>query len=400
LDRRDNPYTPGAGRKPSFLAGRDQEIDDFRGLVERLSNRAYERSMIFSGLRGTGKTVLLLEFDAIAHEAGWASTGVREVGSQGDFRRSFARMAARLLHTMSFKARVRDRATRALSVVKSFSAAGPGGVGIKLEVEPSSGTADSGDIEEDLAELVEEIGKVAQADGSGALFLIDEMQNLDAAALGAICIAFHRLSQQALPVALVGAGLPILPTQLYAAKPYAGRLFTYHDIGRLPAAAARSALITPASRRGVKYDDHAVELIIGETGGYPYFIQEYGRVLWFEAAGTPITANDVKLTRELVIDSLDEDFFGPQFTLATDAEQRYLLAMAELGDGPYRSSDVATKAGHKNVQGASLQRHGLMKKELIWSPKRGEIDFTVPRFAQYLRDRHLDIKSAPIGVNS
>jgi hypothetical protein len=388
VNRRDNPYTPGAGRTPAVLAGRDTDLDDFRLMIDRLGSGAYERSMIFSGLRGVGKTVLLLEFDVIAREAGWASTDVQEVGTQLDFRNSFARMALRLLRSMSLKERMKDRAKRALSVVKAFSASAPGGVKLQIDVDAASGTADTGDIEEDLADLMVEIGEVARAGGVGALFLIDEMQNLDDASLGAISMAFHRLSQKGLPVALVGAGLPKLRLSLRSAKPYSARLFTYRDVGRLADPAAHTALTAPAARHSVAFDEDAARMVIAESGGYPYYLQEYGRVLWDEAEESPITLAEVKEVHDIVQDSLDATFFGPHFELATDSEQRYLLAMSRLGDGSYRTSEVAVEAGYANAGGASFVRDGLIAKELIWSPRRGQIDFTVPRFAEHLRATH------------
>src|SRR5438874_7397728 len=202
-----------------MLAGRDPDLENFRSLIERLGDGSYERSLIYSGLRGVGKTVLLLEFDVLASEAGWATTDVQEVGSQPDFRVTFARMAARLLREMSRKYRIKDRVERALSVVKAFSIAVPGAVQLKLDVEAASGVADSGDPEQDLTELLLEIGDVAQQTQSGALFLIDEMHNLDTPALAAICIAFQAISRRGLPVALVGAGLPDLQLRLLSAKP-------------------------------------------------------------------------------------------------------------------------------------------------------------------------------------
>jgi hypothetical protein len=230
-----------------------------------------------------------------------------------------------------------------------------------------------------------EIGEVAAAGRTGALFLIDEMQNLDERSLGAICMAFHRLSQKGLPVALAAAGLPTLRPALHRAKPYASRLFAYREVGRLAAPAATSALIAPASRQGVRFHDGAAEMVIEESGGYPYYLQEYGRVLWDEVDQSPIRIEDVQRVHEIVQDSLDASFFGPQFDLATDAEQRYLIAMSQLGDGPYSSSTVAKASGYASVSGASFVREGLLDKELIWSPRRGQIDFTVPRFAQHLR---------------
>ena len=290
MNKRDNPYTPGAGRKPRTLAGRDQDLESFQSLVERLDAGSYERSLIYTGLRGVGKTVLLMEFDVLASEAGWATTDVQEVGSNADFRTTFAGMANRLLMNMSRRHRAKQRIERALAVVKSFSVGLPGAVSIKLDVDAAAGIADSGDAEQDLAGLFREIGEVAQANQMGALFLIDEMQNLDTPSLSAICMAFQGISRAGLPVAMVGAGLPDLRVRLLSAKPYADRLFSYEQLGRLSEGAARSALIGPAAAAGADYDEEAARQIVHEAAGFPYFIQEYGRELWNFAETTPITA--------------------------------------------------------------------------------------------------------------
>jgi AAA ATPase domain len=388
MQKRDNPYTPGAGRKPPNLAGRDRDLENFQSLIERLAGGGYERSLIYSGLRGVGKTVLLMELDVLASEAGWATTDVQEVGSQPDFRVTFARMAARLLREISRKHRIKDRVERALGVVKAFSIAVPSGVQLKLDVDAASGVADSGDLEQDLSDLVREIGGVAQASGAGALFLIDETHNLDSSSLAAICIAFQAITRNALPVAMVGAGLPELQVRLMAARPYADRLFQYHELGRLSDAAARSALIAPAATRGVEFDERAAREVVRKSAGYPYFLQEYGLELWNEAEAPPITARDVKAVQETVTDSLARNFFGTRFQLATDAEQRYLAAMASLGDPPYRSADAAQAYGARDQRGVSIHRDALIQKGLIWAPRRGQLDFTVPLFAEYLRDNH------------
>jgi hypothetical protein len=388
LNKRDNPYTPGAGRKPRVLAGRDRDLENVQALVERLSDGGYERSLIYSGLRGVGKTVLLMEFDVLASEAGWATTDVQEVGSQPDFRVTFARMAARLLREMSRKHRIKDRVDRALGVVKAFSIAVPGAVQLKLDVEAASGIADSGDPEQDLTELIVEVGDVAQHAQSGALFLIDEMHNLDTPALAAICIAFQAVSRRGLPVALVGAGLPDLQVRLISAKPYADRLFQYRELGRLSDAAARAALVGPAAALGVEFEEEAARRVVRESAGYPYFLQEYGLELWNNVEQTPITSSDLDTVREIVNDSLAHSFFTPRFQLATDTEQRYLAAMAELGEPPYRSNQVAARYGVKDQRGVSMHRDSLIQKGLIWSPRRGQVDFTVPLFAEFLRDNH------------
>ncbi len=371
-----------------MLAGRDEDLENFQALVERLAAGGYERSLLYSGLRGVGKTVLLMELDVLASEAGWASTDVQEVGSQPDFRVTFARMAARLLREMSRRHRIKDRVDRALGVVKAFSVVAPAGVQFKLDVEAASGIADSGDPEQDLTDLIAEIGEVAQMTGAGALFLIDEMHNLDSPALAAICIAFQAISRKALPVALVGAGLPDLQARLMSAKPYADRLFQYHELGRLSDAAARAALIQPAATRDVAFREQAARQVVRESAGYPYFIQEYGLELWNHAGTTPITTADVNAVRDIVTDSLARNFFGTRFQLATDAEQRYLAAMASLGDAPYSSTGIAHAYGAKDQRGVSIHRDALIQKGIIWAPRRGQLDFTVPLFAEYLRANH------------
>ncbi len=386
--KRDNPYTPGAGRKPPMLAGRDQELENFQSLVERLAAGGYERSLIYAGLRGVGKTVLLMELDVLASEAGWSTTDVQEVGSQPDFRVTFARMAVRLLREMSRRHRVKQRVDRALGVVKAFSLAVPGSVQLKLDVEAATGLADSGDPEQDLVDLLLEIGEVAKATGAGALFLIDEMHNLDTSSLAAICIALQAISRHGLPVAVVGAGLPELQVRLFSAKPYADRLFQYHELGRLSDAAARTALVAPAATRGVEYEERAARRVVREAAGYPYFLQEYGLELWNYADASPITMRDVDAVGEIVSDSLARNFFGTRFQLATEREQRYLAAMASLESAPYRSADIARRFGARDQRGVSVHRDALIQKGLIWAPRRGAVDFTVPLFAEYIRENH------------
>lgn len=386
MNPRENPYTPGVGRRPPRLAGRDREIADFELLLQRLEDGLHERSMIVDGLRGVGKTVLLLEFDELARNRGWASTDVKEVGTSTDFRATFARMAYSLLRSLSRKERMKARGAKALEVVQAFSELIPGDSKLNFtDIAKATGIADSGDIEEDLSELMIEIGQVAAAGKTGVLFLLDEMQNLDDASLTAICMAFHRLSQKKLPVALVGAGLPSLPTKVQAARPYAGRLLKYPHLAQLSPAAAQTALAGPAATRSITFTPEAAEAAAEEAGRYPYFVQEFGRVLWDEAEEDPIKVEDVERSRDLFHTSIDQDFFAPRFNVATDREQRYLIGMAGLGDGPYQSADVAQAAGFDNQQLASPVRLSLIQKELLWSPRRGQLDFTLPRFAEYLR---------------
>lgn len=387
MDRRGDPYTPGSGVRPAFLAGREVDIEEFDVLLERLGNELPERSLVYWGLRGVGKTVLLLEFHTQALERGWASTDVHEVGSQPDFRETFSQLAYSLLLSMSLKERMADRAKQALGVLKAFTLQAPGGIKARIDIDASVGKADSGDPEGDLAALVTEIGEVARVGNTGALFLLDEMHNLDESAMAAICMAFHTVSKQRLPVALVAAGLPQLPRMLRLSKPYAERLYTYRELGRLDRNAGLKALITPAERMGVGFERDAAEHVFEATQGYPYFLQEYGRILWTHVDEPPISLDDVERVQPLVEADLDLRFFRDRFETASDAEQKYLAALGELGDGPQRTADVADRA-YASRGSSSMHRDALLKKDLIWSPRRGYVEFTVPHFADYMRRNH------------
>jgi hypothetical protein len=387
MDQRFNPYTPGSGVRPMKLAGRDADLETFRVLLERLASGQPERSLIYSGLRGVGKTVLLLEFETLAREAGWVCNDVEEVGS-GDFRQTFAELAYQLLLSMSRRERMQKRARKAFGVLKAFAVGVPGGFSAKIEVDAAKGTADSGDPERDLAVLLVEVGQVAKTGRTGAVFFLDEMQALDDTALAAVCMAMNRVGQRSLPVALVGAGLPPLPRLLRTAKPYAERMFSYHELEQLSEEEARTALVAPAAQRKVDYETAAVKLIVAASAGYPHFIQEYGRVLWNEVEQSPITARDVDSAQALINEALDRRFFRDRFEMATDAEQRYLAAMADLDEAPARTAAVAARAGYKDPASSSVVREGLIRKDLVYSPRRGLIDFTVPLFGAYLRKQH------------
>jgi hypothetical protein len=206
--------------------------------------------------------------------------------------------------------------------------------------------------------------------------------------MGALCMAFHKLAQRQLPVALVGAGLPPLPAQLRAAKPYAERLFEYFPLGALSEGAARSAIVLPATRKGVAYEDGAVELLLAAAEGYPYFLQEYGRVVWEEAGVAPITAAAVAEALPVAQDILDEEFFDNRVEEATNEERRYMAAMADLGDGPQGTAEVTGRAGYKQRASSGKARQALIRKGLIYVPKHGTVDFTVPRFADFMRRRY------------
>ncbi len=384
MDPIRNPYTPGAGSRPPALAGRDKELDAFRVLLERLRRGRPEKSMIITGLRGVGKTVLLNTFGSIAEEARFA-TAFTEITHETEIRPLMARMVRRALLSLSPIDRMKDRARRAVAVFKAFTLKLPDGPEINLDVDVALGRADSGDLGEDLADLLVAVGRAAADHDSGVALLFDEIQFLARSELEALIAALHRTAQQSLPVTLVGAGLPQIPELTGAAKSYSERLFDFPRIGSLADEAAREALVVPAQQEGVQYEDAAVGEITRFTEGYPYFLQEFGKHVWNVAAGPTITLQDALDARQPVQLQLDENFFRVRVARCTNAELEYLRSMAALGDGPYRSGDIATKLGRPGPQNVAPTRSRLIEKGLIFSPSYGLNEFTVPQFADFMR---------------
>lgn len=387
MDPLQNPYAPGAGVRPPQLAGRDGDLDAFRMVLERVGRGLPERSLMIAGLRGVGKTVLLLEFQSLAEQYEW-STAKLEVRVGMSLRGSLGRAVHLLLRSLNRRHRLEHRFDRLLRILKSFviTASPSGEFSLKLEAEPELGRADSGDDEIDLTELLTEVGKAAASVHTGVAIFIDELQDLPHADLAAIVGASHEISQQQLPVLIVGAGLPHLPQELSESKTYAERLFRYRRVDSLGRHAAIEALVVPAQRLGVEFTPTATEAILDASGGYPYFIQAYGKHTWDVADRSPIDLEDVQLGSAEARRELDVGFFGTRLDRATPKEREYLHAMAELGEEPVRTAAVAAHL-RKPAGNLSVARDQLLKKGLIYSPDRGQVAFTVPRFGEYILSR-------------
>ena len=390
MDRGRNPYTPNAGAPPRYLAGRRSEVEDFRVLLQRLGRGYTERSLVVTGLRGVGKTVLLGEYQKIAAEENWVAVEA-EVSKNTPFGPQMANLARRALLQTSPRARWGDRARRAAAVLKSFSlTVQPDGTltaGLDVEAEP--GLADTGNLNDDLADVFEAVGNAALEQGRGVVFLFDEIQFLSREELEALIGAVHRTVQRQLPVTFAGAGLPQLPGLAGDAKSYAERLFRFPVIGELPEGAARDALVQPARLEDVEFDEGAVTLILEYTEGYPYFIQEFGRAVWNIADGPTITYDDAAAAQDIVEAELDESFFRARIQRSTMEERRYMRAMAELGSEEQKAADVAEVLGKASEQVAPL-RARLISKGLLYTPRYGFAKFTVPQFDRFMR-RHMDL---------
>lgn len=384
MDPLRNPYTPGAGTPPPALSGRESQLDQYRLLLGRLSNRRPEQSLLITGLRGVGKTVLLDTFEQIALDRRWFAS-FTEITSGSQLARIMATMSREAVLDLSRSERVKDRGRRALGALKAFAVAAPGGVEVRIDVDATPGVADSGDLGRDLGDLLIELGETASAAERGVVFLLDEAQFLTKREFEALIAGMHRASRKQLPVTVVGAGLPLLPRLAGEAKSYAERLFVFPRIGALPPPAARDALAGPAREEEVEFADDALKRIIELSEGYPYFLQQYGKHAWLVATFPRVTRDDVEQAHRRVLEILDSDFFGVRLARTTEVERRYLRAMAELGDGAVPSGDVSRHAGYESTSETGPTRDALIKKGLLYSPEWGQLAFTVPMFAAYLR---------------
>jgi hypothetical protein len=389
MDPRKNPYAPGAGTKPPALVGRDDLVLSFDILLERLENGYSEQSMIITGLRGVGKTVLLDMFREKAEARRWA-TIEWEVEKHAPFGHKMAVQARRVLVQIAPKAKWGEKVRRAAAVLKSFSltVSPEGNITAGLDVDAQAGVGDSGALEEDLSDLFVALGEAAREHGVGVVFLMDEIQYVQAPELEALITALHRCARRSLPLTLVGAGLPQIPRLAGEAKSYSERLFRFPAIGALdPATHARDALVLPAIERGVEYDPGAIDFIVEYTQGFPYFLQEYGKVVWDEAPASPVALSDVRSILPLVEAKLDESFFRVRAERTTDLELRYLYAMAELGPEPHTAAEVAAKLGRTSSQAGPI-RSRLIEKGLLYTPNYGYAAFTVPQFDRYMLRVH------------
>jgi hypothetical protein len=393
MDPVRNPYAPGAGQRPPELAGRDEELSAFDVVLERIAHGRPERSLVLTGLRGVGKTVLLNQLRSAAIGSGWG-TGKIEARPDQSLRRpvsSALHMALRELRHPD-----QDSMDAVLGVLKAFALRGAGGdAGTAkvrdrwqpgIDVPTAMGRADSGDMEIDLVELLSDAAGLAADVGKGIALFIDEMQDVQPDDVSAICAACHELSQQGAPLIVVGAGLPHLPAVLSASKSYSERLFRYLRIDRLDRPAADRALLAPAEREDVEFEPAALDALYAAADGYPYFVQAYGKVTWDVAAASPISAADVAMAAPVAEAELAVGFFGSRYDRATPAEREYMHAMAELGGSAgaaVSTSEVAVSLGRKPAS-LSPARDSLIKKGLVYSAERGQIAFTVPHFGRYL----------------
>lgn len=386
MDKIKNPFSPGAGFPPPELAGREAVLEQARVLLGRVLAKRSEKSLLLTGLRGVGKTVLLNEIERMAEGAGYRTILV-EAHEGKSLPVLLAPLLRRLLLDLDRLAGAGDKVRRGLAVLKGFVGAikiTMGEVDIGLDIESEPGAADSGDLEVDLPGLFIAVGEAARERGAAVVILIDEIQYFTAPELSALVMAMHKMQQRQLPVVLIGAGLPILPGLMGESKSYAERLFSFPDIGALPERDAIKALQDPAREAGEAFEPAALAEIFRLTKGYPYFLQEWAYQAWNHAAASPIGLAVIRDSSAIVSARLDQNFFRVRFERLTAREKKYLRAMAELGPGPHRTGDIAEQLSVK-ISTLGPVRASLIKKGMVYSPSHGDMAFTVPLFDEFMR---------------
>ena len=385
MDPRTNPYSPGAGTVPRELAGRDDLIEKIDVELDRCRGGYSYRGQILVGLRGVGKTVLLNKLSIDAESRGYLPVCIETPEN-----RSLPSVLVSPLRNMLFDSNRISRAAelgkRALGLLGGFVGAMRmkfNDIEFSVDIEPENG-ADTGDMDNDLANLFIAIGIMAKERRSAVVLFMDEIQYLEERQFGHLIMALHKCSQKQLPVMLVGAGLPQVVVRAGRAKSYAERLFEYPEIGPLDKQSAARAIVVPAEQRGVDFQEGALDKIFEKTEGYPYFIQEWGRHCWRVAKTSPITADDVETATALALSELDGGFFRVRLDRCTPLERSYLGAMAQLGSGSQKSGDIAALMGRSSQQVAPT-RANLMKKGMIYSPAHGDNMFTVPLFDEFMK---------------
>jgi hypothetical protein len=386
MDPVRNPFAPGAGSQPPELAGRDEIINDANIALQRVLLGRHDKSQILLGLRGTGKTVLLNRIEELAEQHFHLTSYIEAPDDRRLAELLYPRLQ-QVLRKLSLVESARATAHNAMRVLRSFVGTFRVTMGdVSLSVDPVPGTADSGILEFDLSELFVSIGQAARDGKQAWTLLIDEIQYLSSEELSALIVAIHRVNQKKLPILFFGAGLPQIAALTGEAKSYSERLFNFPPVGALDRQAVVAAIEHPILAEGEAITKEAVDLICHETEGYPFFLQEWGYQSWNIAVDSPIEAEDVELASAAALRRLDEGFFKVRFERLTPKEKEYVLAMAALGTGPYRSSDVADALG-EDVRSLGPRRAKIIHKGLIYSASYGDIDFTVPMFDDFLR-RH------------
>jgi hypothetical protein len=399
-----NPYSPGVGTRPPYLAGREQQIRQFERLLDDYPEK--RRNLRITGLRGVGKTVLLKEYERIARRREWVvirRDWSPRLGEEVDFATAIADYLREVVESLSLKARIKKNVSRAMTAIGQVQV--QIGEDVTLSVGPGASRPSKSVLEDRLRLALIEVGTVAREQGRGVALLFDEAHSVydraakrqyPLSALLSSVVAAQDEDEQPLPVMLVLCGLPPLTGNIHAARSNAERLFRAEEIGNLPLrpespatlSAAAQALVNPAS--DIAYAEGVAERIARDVDGYPYFIQWFGEALWDSADldGTDtITIDLYKHERRAIQNSLDDEFFEPRYRDARQADQETLRVAAQLGGERFTKADLdAATTRSTGALAQSLTR--LIADDLVYRDDHGVYAYTAPLFGDFMRRRH------------
>jgi AAA+ ATPase superfamily predicted ATPase len=378
-----NPYRPGAGLMPTYLAGRDEDINDIEQIFEALTMNIPTQSIIFSGLRGVGKTVLINKLEKNAEDKGIFCRHI-EVEERNDFISQIATCSQAFLRKVSTKEKFKHLIQKPLDAIKSLVVSfDPNDNTFSLSVQEKE-LYKSNNLTQSLTEVFTTIGETAYKTETPICFFIDEIQYMKSSELGALIAALHRANQLGYPVMIVGAGLPKIYKMLSEEKSYSERLFIYKEIGSLTEEQARKAIKIPADKFGVSYTEQAIDKIMELTKCYPFFIQQLCQIVFQSSNNSMIDIQDVETKITDFFKLLDMGFFRVRYERCSDGDKKFIFAMVKCGELPCTIFNIAQNL-KKNVSSISTIRAQLINKGLIYPIRYKELDFTVPEFSGFIQ---------------
>lgn len=378
-----NPYRPGAGLMPVYIAGRDEDIQNVSQMFDALTMDIPTQSIIFSGLRGVGKTVLINKLQSIAEEKGIFCKHI-EIEERNDFISQIAECSQAFLRTVSAKEKFKHLIQKPLEAIKSLVVSfNPEDNSFSLSMQDRELYV-SNNLTQTLTEVFSTIGETAQKTEMPICFFIDEIQYMKQNQLGSLIAALHRVNQLGYPIMIIGAGLPKIYKMLSDEKSYSERLFMYKKIDSLTDEQSEKAIEEPAKKFNIIYAHEAINKIVEITKGSPFFIQQLCKIVYDKTNKDVIELSDVENCIDEFLSSLDERFFKSRYERCAESDKKFIFAMVECGELPCTISNVAHNL-NKTVGSISTTRAQLISKGIIYPVRYKELDFTVPEFSGYIQ---------------
>ncbi len=378
-----NPYRPGAGLMPTYLAGREEDIRFVEQMFDSLTMNIPTQSIIFSGLRGVGKTVLINKLQKIAEDKDVFCRHI-EVEERKDFISQIASCSQAFLRKVSAKERFKNLIQKPLDAIKALVVSfDPNDSTFSLSLQERE-LYKSTNLTQSLTEVFTAIGETAYKSETPICFFIDEIQYMKSKELGSLISALHRTNQLGYPIMIVGAGLPKIYKMLSDEKSYSERLFLYKEIGSLTDEQSKNAIEIPANKLGVSYSQEAITEIISITKGYPFFIQQLCQIVYKNTDEKVIKRVHIQENTAEFFETLDVGFFKVRYERCADSDKKFVFAMVRCGELPCTISNVA-KNLHRSVNQISTTRAQLINKGIIYPIRYKELDFTVPEFEGFIQ---------------